>query len=172
MRRIILINGLLASVLVTASCGQSPGSQNSATANPASASVNSAWPMLVVHKNATCGCCRMWVDHMKRAGFNVDVRDVDNLNDIKTSVGIPAGKGSCHTAQVDRYFVEGHVPAEDVIRLLSEHPDAKGLAVPGMPAGSPGMELPSGKIQPYDVYLVANDGSTSVYAHHGDASSH
>jgi hypothetical protein len=104
---------------------------------------------------------------MKRSGFKVEVRNEDNLGPIKESVGIPVAMGSCHTAQIGRYFVEGHVPAEDVKRLLAENPDAKGLTVPGMPVGSPGMELPSGKVQPYDVYIVAKDGTTSVYSHYG-----
>lgn len=124
-------------------------------------------PGVTVHKNASCGCCKIWVDRLRSAGFPVEVRDVDNLNDIKQRVGIPYGMGSCHTAEVDGYFVEGHVPIEDVKRLLRERPDAKGLTVPGMPAGSPGMEVPSGAIQPYDVMLVGRDGSTSVFAHHG-----
>ena len=82
------------------------------------------------------------------------------------SVGIPAAMGSCHTAEVGGYFVEGHVPAEDLKRLLAEHPEAKGLTVPGMPIGSPGMESASGKVQPYDVLLVNKDGTTTVFAHH------
>lgn len=124
-------------------------------------------PLVTVHKSPTCGCCQNWVAHMQRAGFPVAVKGVDNLNPIKTEVGIPPGKGSCHTAQVGDYFVEGHVPAEDVKRLLTEKPDARGLTVPGMPVGSPGMEVPSGQVDSYDVLLVAKDGSTSVYSSHG-----
>ena len=123
-------------------------------------------PMLVVHKNASCGCCGAWVKHMRHAGFPVSVANIDNLGPVKERVGIPAAMGSCHTAEIGGYFVEGHVPAEDVKRLLVEHPNAKGLTVPGMPIGSPGMEVASRKAQPYDVYLVASDGSTSVFAHH------
>lgn len=126
-----------------------------------------ALPGVTVHKSATCGCCKLWVDRLRGAGFAVEVRDVDNLNDVKQRVGIPYGMGSCHTAEVAGYFVEGHVPMEDIKRLLRERPDAKGLTVPGMPAGSPGMEVPSGEVQPYEVLLVARDGSTSVFARHG-----
>jgi hypothetical protein len=126
-------------------------------------------PGVTVHKNASCGCCKIWVERLRSAGFPVEVRDVDNLNDVKQRVGIPYGMGSCHTAEVDGYFVEGHVPIEDVKRLLRERPAAKGLTVPGMPAGSPGMEVPSGAVQPYDVILVGRDGSTSVFSHHGPA---
>jgi hypothetical protein len=124
-------------------------------------------PRVVVHKSESCGCCKLWVEHLSRAGFAVDVINESNLGPIKERVGVPYGKGSCHTAEVGGYFVEGHVPASDIQRLLRERPKAKGLTVPGMPAGSPGMEVPSGKVDPYDVLLVANDGSTSVYAHHG-----
>ena len=125
-----------------------------------------ALPLVVVHKSPTCGCCESWITHMKAAGCPVEVKDVDNLDAIKTKVGVPYGKGSCHTAEVGGYFVEGHVPATDVKRLLAERPQAKGLTVPGMPAGSPGMEVPDGTVQPYDVELVALDGTTTVFAHH------
>jgi hypothetical protein len=124
-------------------------------------------PGVTVHKSATCGCCKLWVERLRKAGFAVEVRDVDNLNEVKQRVGIPYGMGSCHTAEVDGYFVEGHVPIEDIKRLLRERPNAKGLTVPGMPAGSPGMEVPSGKVEPYEVVLVGRDGSTSVFARHG-----
>lgn len=122
-----------------------------------------AQPQLVVYKNASCGCCKVWVEHMRQHGFAPVVHDVDNLNPIKEEAGIPYGMGSCHTAQVGGYFVEGHVPAEQVLRLLKEKPKAKGLTVPGMPIGSPGMEQGDVK-QPYEVHLVNADGTTSVYA--------
>lgn len=122
---------------------------------------------VVVHKSPYCGCCGLWIEHMREAGFAVEVRNVDNLNPIKQRVGVPAAKRSCHTAQVGNYFIEGHVPAEDVKRLLVEQPDARGLVVPGMPKGSPGMEVPDGSIDAYTVELVANDGSTSAFARHG-----
>jgi hypothetical protein len=118
---------------------------------------------LVVYKNESCGCCKLWIEHMRKHGFAARVHDVDNMNPIKERVGIPYGMGSCHTAEIGGYFVEGHVPAEQVIRLLNEKPKAKGLTVPGMPIGSPGMEQGDYK-QPYEVHLVHEDGSTSVYA--------
>ena len=139
---------------------------------PALASVATAasatLPTVVVNKTPTCGCCGVWVKHLQDAGFGVEVHDLDNLNAVKERVGIPFGKGSCHTAEVGGYFVEGHVPAADIKRLLRERPRAKGLTVPGMPAGSPGMEVPSGKVDRYDVLLVGKDGKTSVYATHGE----
>ena len=139
-----------------------PATMGDATASPPDATL----PVMLVHKSATCGCCSAWVDHMRAAGFKVDVRDVDTLDAVKDRVGVPADKGSCHTAEVAGYFVEGHVPALDIKRLLAEKPKARGLVVPGMPAGSPGMELPDGRVQPYVVELVAPDGTTSVFAHH------
>src|ERR1044072_2999227 len=131
------------------------------------ATAAAAAPTIVVNKTPTCGCCGLWVKHLQAAGFAVQVHDLENLSPIKERVGVPFGMGSCHTGEVGGYFVEGHVPAEDIKRLLRERPKAKGLTVPGMPMGSPGMEVPSGQVQPYDVFLVAKDGSTSIYAHHG-----
>jgi len=167
MRPLLLSMSLLSATVVgIAGCG-SRSSSVSAVAPTTAASPNATgWPQLIVYKSASCGCCALWVDHMKRAGFTAEVHNQDNVDAIKRRVGIPVGMGSCHTAQVGRYFVEGHVPAEDVKRLLAEQPDAKGLVVPRMPAGSPGMEVPSGIVEPYDVYLIANDGKAKVYAHH------
>lgn len=121
---------------------------------------------MVVHKSASCGCCGLWVDHMREAGFAIEVRNADNINPVKEQVGVPLGKGSCHTAQVGDYFIEGHVPAEDVKRLLAERPDAKGLVLPGMPMGSPGMEMPDGRTQPFTVELVNLDGTATPFAEH------
>lgn len=154
-----------------------PANAPSASAPSASAAPTSAPPVAapamtgphaVVYKSESCGCCKVWVKHLEDSGFTVDVHNVDNLGPTKERVGIPPAMGSCHTAEVGGYFVEGHVPADDIKRLLKERPDAKGLTVPGMPAGSPGMEVPSGEVQPYDVILVAKDGTTSVFAHHGN----
>ncbi|HEX6927038.1 MAG TPA: DUF411 domain-containing protein [Longimicrobiaceae bacterium] len=117
---------------------------------------------ILVYKSPTCGCCSNWVDHMAEAGFQPTVRDVADVSPLKRDVGVPAGLDSCHTALVGGYFVEGHVPADLVQKLLKEKPKAAGLAVPGMPMGSPGMEGPTR--QPYDVLLVMRDGTTRVYA--------
>ncbi|MEO5827806.1 MAG: DUF411 domain-containing protein [Luteimonas sp.] len=124
-------------------------------------------PLVIVHKTASCGCCGLWVEHMRQAGFPVEVRNLDDVTPVKQRVGVPLGKGSCHTAEVGGYFVEGHVPADDVKRLLAEKPVAKGLVLPGMPAGSPGMETADGRVQPYVVELVGEDGSTVAFAQHG-----
>lgn len=133
-------------------------------AAPAIDTAANALPLVVVHKSPTCGCCGAWVTHMREAGFPVEVRDEDDLVPVKSRLGVPMAQASCHTAEVGGYFVEGHVPADDVKRLLAEHPEARGLAVPGMPQGAPGMELPDGSVQPYRVELVARDGSLSTYA--------
>jgi len=124
-------------------------------------------PLLIVHKSESCGCCEVWVRHMEQAGFKVEVHNEKNLDPIKRAMGVPANGESCHTAKIDRYFIEGHVPAEDVKRMLAERPNAMGLTVPGMPIGSPGMEQ-GNRRDPYDVLLVQRSGKTSVYAHHGD----
>lgn len=122
---------------------------------------------MIVHKDPNCGCCEKWIEHVRAAGFTVDVRNESDMNPIKERLGVPYGKGSCHTAEVGGYVIEGHVPAEDILRLLAEKPDARGLTVPGMPAGSPGMELPDGRVQAYAVELIARNGSVTTFAHHG-----
>ena len=123
-------------------------------------------PLALVHKSPTCGCCGLWVDHLKEAGFPVEVRNNEDVMPVKQRLGVPYGKGSCHTAEIAGYFIEGHVPAEDIKRLLAEKPDAKGLVLPGMPMGSPGMEGPEGTARPYTVELVGRDGTTSPFSQH------
>ena len=117
-----------------------------------------------VWKSPTCGCCKDWITHLEANGFKVKVHDVGNTA-ARARLKIPAKLGSCHTALVGRYAVEGHVPAADIKRLLKERPDAIGLAVPGMPHGSPGMDGPAygSRQDPYDVLLIAQDGSTRVF---------
>jgi hypothetical protein len=136
-------------------------------ATPKPGGLIAALPRVMVHKSPTCGCCVVWVKHLEAAGFSVKTQDSNDMDAIKSRLGVPAGKGSCHTAEVGGYFVEGHVPAADIKRLLAEKPDARGLTVPGMPLGSPGMEVPDGRVQPYAVELVGRDGRTRVYSRHG-----
>jgi hypothetical protein len=121
---------------------------------------------LVVYKSPSCGCCGAWVDHVREAGFEVEVHDVMNVYPIKEQHGLPGHLGSCHTTLVDGYVVEGHVPAADIRRLLAERPAVAGIAVPGMPTGSPGMEVPGGRTDPYDVIAFTRDGKVSVFASH------
>jgi hypothetical protein len=122
-----------------------------------------ALPVVTVYKSPSCICCARWVDHMRAAGFKVNVRDVDDVDVMKDELGVPGPLRSCHTAMVGGYTIEGHVPAELVQKLLREHAKVAGLAVPGMVTGSPGME--GGRKEPYDVIAYGLDGHTQVYAH-------
>lgn len=119
---------------------------------------------ITVNKTPYCGCCHKWIEHLQADGFKVSGKDVDDTAPVRASLGMPAKLGSCHTAVINGYVIEGHVPAADIKRLLKEKPKAVGLAVPGMPLGSPGME--SANPQPYETLLVMKDGSTKVWAKH------
>jgi hypothetical protein len=121
---------------------------------------------IAVSKDPNCGCCNGWVAHLRRAGFTVNVSDTDNLPSVKARLGVPADLASCHTAEVNGYVIEGHVPADAISRLLREAPRAGGLAVPGMPVGSPGME--GGTPETYDVVLFGGQGR-SVFARYRGA---
>lgn len=123
-----------------------------------------ALPTVTVYKSPSCGCCGKWVEHMKASGFSVVTHDTDDVATHKARLGVPLGMGSCHTAEVSGYLVEGHVPASDVKRLLAEKSRAKGLVSPGMPQSAPGMDIPGNA--PYEVLLVGNDGKTSTFARH------
>jgi hypothetical protein len=123
-------------------------------------------PVMTVYKSPTCGCCQNWVDAVKAAGFTVEVHDVDDVTPIKDDAGVPADKRSCHTAIIDGYAIEGHVPPATIKKFLAEHPKAAGLAVPGMPVGSPGMEMPGQAPDHYDVIAFQVNGSSSVYESH------
>jgi hypothetical protein len=120
-----------------------------------------------VYKDPTCGCCSLWVEHLRKAGFSATVTDVEDMTAIKTKHGIPGQARSCHTAVVEGYVIEGHVPVADVQRLLKQRPAIVGIAVPGMPIGSPGMEVANVKPQPYDVLAFDKAGQTTVFASHG-----
>lgn len=119
-------------------------------------------PQVTVYKTPTCGCCAFWVDHLRENGFAVVVHDQDDLSMVKAANGITPALESCHTALVNGYVVEGHVPADLIAKLITEKPDIAGLAVPGMPGGSPGME--SAPKEPYEVLAIGKDGRTSVFA--------
>ena len=120
--------------------------------------------VMEVFKSPYCGCCRVWVDHMRKAGFRVKVTNLDDLEPLKTRFGVSGDLQSCHTGIVEKYVIEGHVPAVDVLRLLKERPAATGLAVPGMPVGSPGMEQ-GGRKDPYQVILFS-PAERKVFARH------
>lgn len=121
---------------------------------------------ITVYKSPQCGCCRTWVDHLRQNGFDVTAQDVDDVAAIKTKLGVPSELGSCHTAVTGAYVVEGHVPAADIRKLLAQKPKVAGLAVPGMPVGSPGMEVPGMEADKYDVIAFSKDGKRSVFASH------
>lgn len=118
---------------------------------------------VVVYKSPTCGCCKKWVDHMQQNGFTVVAKDVKDLIPYKIKYGVSPQNASCHTAVVEGYTIEGHVPAADVKRLLRQRPPVTGLAVPGMPVGSPGMEQGSRRDR-YDVVTFDKQGNTSVFS--------
>ena len=122
-----------------------------------------AAPTILVYKNPSCGCCGDWVKHLEAAGFTVTVKEVDDTSVMRKRLGLPEEFGGCHTATVAGYVLEGHVPAVDVTRLLATRPTALGLAVPGMPVGSPGMEV-GDRVDPYDVLLIDRAGRATVFA--------
>ena len=119
---------------------------------------------VVVYKDPNCGCCKSWIDHLRKHGFKVTSHDTRDMNAIKANAGVKSDLQSCHTAMVGGYVVEGHVPAKDIQRLLKQRPKIAGLAVPGMPMGSPGMEGPSS--DKYDVIAFEKTGRTKVFASH------
>jgi hypothetical protein len=120
---------------------------------------------VIVTKSAYCGCCKDWVAHMKKAGFQVQVHDVEDVTPTANRLGVPTALRSCHTSEVGGYVIEGHVPASDVKRLLAMRPKVAGLTVPGMVAGSPGMDQ-SGQKQAYKVLMFDKSGKTRVFASH------
>ncbi|MGE3955831.1 MAG: DUF411 domain-containing protein [Vicinamibacterales bacterium] len=122
-----------------------------------------AKPQMTVYKSSTCGCCSKWVEHMQANGFDVKAIDVDDLDKVKRERGVPRAAESCHTGIVNGYLVEGHVPAAAVKKMLAEKPAFAGIAVPGMPIGSPGMEVPSGQKDRFDVVSFDKAGKLTVY---------
>ena len=147
-RRTLLF--VVACAAATAACAQ--------TARPSSD--------LAVYKSPTCGCCGAWVEHMTDAGFQVRTTEVADPGAVRRAWSVPDPLAACHTAVIGGYVLEGHVPAEDVRRLLVERPDALGLAVPTMPLGSPGMEMPDGRRETYEALLILKGGGTRVFARH------
>ena len=131
------------------------------------ASARADEPVIRVAKVPECGCCGAWVTHLRDAGFETEVRDMEQaaLDALKENLGISPQHASCHTATAAGYVIEGHVPAEDIRRLIAMRPRALGLAVPGMPVGSPGMEM-AGAREPYATLLIGTDGAASIFASH------
>jgi hypothetical protein len=123
-----------------------------------------ALPAMTVYKDANCGCCTAWIEHVEKAGFSVTARNVPDLNAIKRELGVAPRLASCHTGVLGKYLVEGHVPADLIVKLWREQPAGRGLAVPGMPIGSPGMEVPGVAAERYQVLLFTAQGTTTVFA--------
>ena len=121
-------------------------------------------PVITVYKDPSCGCCKNWIAHLIKHGYRVDAKDSPDMSEIKRTLGVPTGLTACHTAMVNGYLIEGHVPAGDIDRLLAQRPKIAGLSVPGMPAESPGME--SASAQSYQVLTFDKSGKTTVFANH------
>ena len=170
-----------AALCVTAACGPSNASSAnveqqtreraaSAAATPrvtaavASGTASSDTNRLVVYKTPTCGCCGAWVEHVRDAGFDVEVHDLASVDSVKDASGVPADLRTCHTAHIAGYTIEGHVPASDIRKFLRERPKVAGIAVPGMPIGSPGME--GGYKDRYDVLTFGGTTPSRVFASH------
>jgi len=123
-------------------------------------------PQITVYKTPSCGCCHEWIAHLEANGFAVSANDVPNTAPYRERFGVPRELGSCHTGVIEGYALEGHVPAAEIKRLLAEKPQARGLAVPGMPVGSPGMEVEGTRRDAFDVVLFADGGRRSVFRHY------
>ena len=123
-------------------------------------------PTVTVYKSPSCNCCAEWVTHMREQGFPVEIQSRFNVKPVKRKVGVPSSLAACHTAVVNNYVVEGHVPAKDVKQLLRENPKVRGFSVPGMPVGSPGMER-GNRVEPYKVLTFTPAGDTTVFARYG-----
>ena len=158
----------LALLLILACGGRDQGSEaDEPAAAPGSMAMSrppaTAKPVIQVWKDPNCGCCTSWIERLRAAGYPVEVMDVADIDAIKGSKGIPAHLASCHTALVDGYLVEGHVPVAVIDRILAERPEVAGVAGPGMPMGSEGMEMPGGQSEHYDVIAFKANGESSVY---------
>ncbi|MGB3518850.1 MAG: DUF411 domain-containing protein [Elainellaceae cyanobacterium] len=157
--------------LVATACSSTPASTTQTSSapttqtSPTPAQQRLAEPALIVFRSPTCSCCGQWIEHMEAAGFRVEDHVTDDMTAIKQQHGVPDHLSSCHTALVNGYVIEGHVPASDVQRLLREQPDVVGIAVPGMPIGSPGMEM-GDEVEPYAVIAFTQTGETLTFAEH------
>jgi hypothetical protein len=160
------LKSLATTLWVIAAIGGLAYATDQPSAVPEKSTVTGYRPNIVVYKNHHCDCCVKWVEYLEANRFTVRVVNVDDLGKEKARVGIPKGKDACHTAEIEGYFIEGHVPADDIKRLIRAKPDAKGLTVPGMPIGSPGMEQGK-RLDYYEVLLVDKAGNTSVFSRYG-----
>ena len=125
---------------------------------------NATGPQMMVYRSESCGCCTSWGSHIASAGFRIEDHVIEDMDAVKNARGLSPQQASCHTAVVEEYVIEGHVPASAIQRLLKERPHIRGLAVPGMPMGSPGMEVAGVEAERFEVLAIAHDGTTSVFA--------
>ena len=155
-----MVGGSLAFGLVLLGCSKESSGSTSAVG---SSSAAAAGTKLTMYKDPNCGCCGKWADAARAAGFDVSVVPAADIYAVKAKLGVPDDLASCHTSIVGRYVVEGHVPLDSVKRLIQQRPDIKGIAVPGMPVGSPGMEVPSGEKEPFKVMAFDAAGKVGVF---------
>jgi len=154
--------GLTSLLLAGCNNATEPSASNTASSTVAQ-NGNQTMPEVVMYKPPTCDCCTGWAEHLQRAGFKVVVHKRDDMDVIKARHGVSRKLASCHTAIVDGYVIEGHVPAEDVARLLKERPDVVGLTAPGMPQKAPGMQTPGLPARGYDVLAFDKSGATTLF---------
>lgn len=165
-RRSLIFGGLALGGLALTGCSPSGRGQQAGTAKQAATDATSATakPLMTVYRDPSCGCCEAWAKIAEEAGYQVTLLDDSDMPAVKRRLGVPAPLASCHTAVVDGLVIEGHVPLEQVDRLLRERPPGiKGVAVPGMPIGSPGMEVPDGSTEPFQVIAFNDAGESMVY---------
>ena len=147
-KTVIIVSLLMVMALLAAGCSEKPA-------------LNLPDKKITIFKSPTCGCCEIYSKYMEKQGFEVEVSNSYDMSSVKSKYNVPAQLGSCHTTIVGNYFVEGHVPAEAIIKLLTEKPDIAGIGMPGMPSGSPGM--PGAKQGDFVIYSVGKDGSTNEF---------
>jgi hypothetical protein len=165
-KRPVTLAGLAAAAVVLALTTAAARTPTSPTASPAAiiAAPIAKKPTITVYKDPNCGCCKNWIAYLEKHGYTVDAKDSPNMAEVKQTLGVPEGLTACHTGVVNGYLIEGHVSAEDIDRLLAQKPTVAGLAVPGMPMGSPGMGAPTS--QHYQVLSFDKTGKTKVFATH------
>lgn len=163
MRYLSSLTALALLLLVAAGC---QSDSQDATEMKQVALVDEALPTMMVYKSPTCGCCSKWVEYLRANGMEVKTQDIEDMGSIKERFGVPGRLSSCHTAVVGGYIVEGHVPIEDIKKLLQDRPNATGITAPGMPVGSPGMEVEGRAADKYDIILFDANGNQSVFASH------
>ncbi len=166
-RRTLLYGAVSAGGLLLLGCSQENGKESgSVTAQQGSPVAGAQKASMVVYRDPSCGCCTSWATIARTAGYEVTVLDDPDMAAVKNRLGVPEDLASCHTATVGSVVIEGHVPMDDVARLLASSGSIKGIAVPGMPLGSPGMEMPDGTKEPYQVIAFREDGQTSIFSTH------